>query len=109
MQLMAGQQLRDAFASGPLLAGLFIILCRPWKSAVMGLGLSRMLVPAYLCGALLAAAASLLWHAEEKAWIARDTYTKIEPGIPAVSRSKGEVAEGMRAQWIAILEGKPQE
>lgn len=105
----AGLVITACCALHPVLAGLFTILCRPWRHALAALALSRMLVPAYLCGALLAAAASLLWHAEEKAWIGRDALTRIDPAIPAASRFHGETAEGVRREWIAILEGMPRE
>lgn len=85
------------------LAGLLGLMLRRREEILRGLMLSRAVIPAYACGMLLMAGASFLFHAEEKAWIARNTFTKIDPAVPSASRFDHETAMQIRADSLEIL------
>lgn len=91
--------------------GLLRVLVRDRSDALRGLLLSRATIPAYISGMLLMAIATFLFRAEEKAWISKDTLTKIDPSVPAESRFDHETAMQIRADSLEILstEEEPRE
>lgn len=111
-----GHRMPELFQAGIIAAGICVawhfligllgVLIRERGEVLKGMVLCRTVIPAYAVGMLLMAAASFLFHAEEKAWVAKDTFTKVDPAVPAASRFDHETAMQIRAESLRVLDAK---
>ena len=65
---------------------------------------SRVLVPAYACGALLFSLESQLCHGAESRWVAHDRLLAPRPGLPGPTEIEFEEVERQRARLREALE-----
>ncbi|HEY1120943.1 MAG TPA: hypothetical protein VGE67_05065 [Haloferula sp.] len=94
------------FALAYLILPLGILRSRH-NSAIFWQTCRRALVPAHLLFVLLMAVLVLFHHAREKHWTELNTLTKIEPGVPALSRYEHEAAQQIRKELLELLDAKP--
>ena len=109
-----GQGTPELFQAGMIAAGVCVVwhfligllgvLVRGRGEVLKGMVLCRAVIPAYAGGMLLMAGASFLFHAQEKAWIAKDSFTKIDPSVPAASRTDHLTAMQIRADSLRVLD-----
>jgi hypothetical protein len=66
--------------------------------------LSRVVVPAYMCGTLLAVLAIVGQHLLEDYWARHDRLMEAAPDAPAMSRYEYEVAQALRGEILDILD-----
>jgi hypothetical protein len=65
--------------------------------------LSRILIPAYATGMLLMMVTVLVYHAEEKYWIARDALTGMSIAKPGMTSYEYDVTQQLRRELLEIL------
>lgn len=79
------------------------VLSGPRHVVVRWLAYCRALVPAYAAGVLAMALSVPIFHAREKHWTRLNVLTRIEPGVPAMSRYEFRVAEQLRKELLETL------
>lgn len=65
---------------------------------------ARVLLPAWICGAVIMALSALLLHAEERHWVRRDTLQRILPDQPGLSNYEWRVTQQVRKELLEKME-----
>jgi hypothetical protein len=67
----------------------------------------RALLPAYATALLLLSLLVPFHHARDKHWTKLNVLTKIEPGVPAMTRYEYEIENQVRKELLELLDEKP--
>jgi hypothetical protein len=65
---------------------------------------ARVLLPAWISGAMLMALSAILLHAEERHWVRRDTLLRILPDQPGLSNYEWQITQQLRKELLEMME-----
>lgn len=86
-----------------IFAGVRALLSRQ-SSLLRRATISRLLLPVYVAGMLAMMVSMLLFHAEEKHWIARDRLMEMTVEAPCMTRFEYDLTQVMKQEVIELLE-----
>jgi hypothetical protein len=89
----------------PLVAGSRAIFSR--HSLLRRATISRLLLPVYSLGMLAMIIGMLLFHAEEKCWIAQDRLMVITKEAPGLTPFEYDLTQTMQQELIELVKGAP--